>query len=410
MKNVTPVTALVATEEAHAKYGASKSERFIECAGSINLEANAPPAAESPYAAEGTKAHACLEFLLKNPTKQKAARKAAASKWSAEMVEHASAAADYILERYAAAGPDAELLCETKVDSSPFTCEGQFGTLDAAIVVEFNRLTVIDYKYGAGVAVDPEGTRGRGNSQLVYYALAISHLYHHNFAEVELVVIQPRAFHPSGETTRTFVMSMPELLAWGPIFKTAVERTKAKDAPLAAGKWCKFCNAATICPELKDKAMREASVKFDASRVNSLVVPELQMVQLPHLGRILRACDKLEAWIGKVRDHAYHVLEKGGAIEGFKLVQKNSPRRWSNKEAVEAEAAKLWPDLAFTPPKLLSPAQLEKAVKGSKTWVAERTTSESSGLTMVDEFDKRPAISTSTKRANFPDNLDELGL
>lgn len=393
----------ISDEKAHAEFSASGSHRWLNCPGSHALSKNAPPQRESAYAAEGTKAHECLEFLLKNRQRLKQAVKTARKTYDEDMVEHALFATDYVLERLADY-PNAMLLSETKVDSSPFTCTGQFGTLDVSIIDEFGRLIVIDYKYGAGYAVDPEGDDGTGNPQLTYYALALSHQYHHNFAEVELVVIQPRAFHESGDVVRSFVMSMDDLIAWGPRFREGVMATSDAAAPLKSGTWCKFCPAATICPELKDNALKTAQVVF--SDTEGLVsAPEPGMLQLPDLGTVLAATYKLEDWIEKVREHATHVLERGGEVPGFKLVDKRSPRRWTDEERASADARKLFGDSAFTEPRLLSPAQLEKAQKkapGLDAWVEARVTTASSGTTLVRDSDKRPAVKPITEIFKTP--------
>lgn len=381
----------------HATFSASGAERWLNCPGSIRLSEQAPEQAESKYALEGTEAHACLEFLLKNRLRLKAAKKAAAKKYDPDMIEHAEAAVRWVEDRLAAY-PGAELLCETRVDSSPFTCADQFGTLDISIVQEFGTLTIVDYKYGAGYAVDPEGARGQtqgiGNPQLAYYGLAVSHQYEHNFAEVELVVIQPRAYHESGDVIRAFKMSMEDLLAWGPIFKKGVNACERADAAFVSGSWCRWCPAAIICPELKTASLKKAQIVFsDTKGVES--VPEPTLAKIPSLSVWLDACDQLEAWIGKVREHAEHVLSRGIEVPGFKLVAKRSPRRWVDDGTLSDEAREKFGDKAFTEPKLLSPAQLEKAARstqGIDEWVSARTTAESSGTTLVRETDKRPAV------------------
>ncbi len=375
-------------DKLHAEFSASGSARWLNCPGSIALSKKAPEQRESEYAKEGTEAHACLEFLLKNGWGRKGAVEVALKKWPKEMVEHGKAAHDWLLAKYRE--HQGGFLCETKVDASPFTCEGQFGTLDAAIVEEFGRLVVIDYKYGAGVSVDPEGPDGKGNSQLVYYALGISHQYAHNFSEVELVVIQPRAYHESGNTTRSFVLSIEELLAWEPVFREGVEKCRDPLAPLATGSWCKFCPAAMICPELKDKAFKQAQIVFtDEAGIES--VPEPRMISIPNLTTALNAAEKLEDWIAKVREHAIHVLERGHEVEGWKLVQKRSIRKWKDEDVTAERAETIWGQKVYTK-KLLSPAQLEKLLPNQRPWIDDNTTSESSGTTLVPESDKREAV------------------
>lgn len=388
-------SGIVGGDKAHADFSASGAYRWMACPGSIELCKSAPETPESPYAAEGTMAHECVEFLLKNRANFAAAIKMAKKKYPPEMVEHCVASADVILSWLSDAcqeyGEDVEFLCETKVDSSLFTCGGQFGTLDAAIVPHFGRLTVIDFKYGAGTVVDPAGLDGKGNPQLVYYALALSYQYDHNFTDVELVVIQPRAF--SGEDDgglRSHVMTMAELKAWHPRFRDAVMATGPKSAPLVAGDHCRYCGAKAICPEVKEKAMEQAKIVFADAEVVALPDPKLQAI--PDLAQMLKAADKLETWIEGVRAHATLVLERGGKVPGFKLVEKRAPRRWVDEEMF----AKQWGQDAFADPKVLSPAQFEKKFgkkfPNRQAYVDNFTHTTSSGNTMVSESDKRPAV------------------
>lgn len=393
-------------QKAHAKYSASGSARWMNCPGSLRESEDAPPPRESEYAKDGTEAHECLEYILKNRVELRAAVEAAAKKYKPDQVTHAISAMDWIMRRareLERRGNSVDLLCETRVDASSFTCADQFGTLDAAIVQEFGKLIVIDYKYGAGIAVDPEE-----NTQMIYYALGIAHQYHYNFQSVELVIIQPRAFHESGETIRTWECSMDTLMGWAAKFKQAVVDTYAIDAPLKAGSWCKFCPAALGCTELRDKAIAQAQIVFDdEAGVDSMPAPT--GIAIKNLGTILDACDKIESWMTKVREHALHVLERGEAIDGFKLVEKRSIRKWANPEASTKAAQKLFGKIAFTEPELLSPAQLEKAV-GSNfrtlDFIKKNVTAKSSGVTIARDTDKRPAVII-TSALEVVDDLSE---
>lgn len=392
-KSQTKLVTKTSEEKDHATYSASGAERWLNCPGSISLCEKAPPARESEYALEGTQAHACLEFLLKNLGNLAPALQLAANTYTEEMIDHAYDTVLWVLEKQAEL-KGSTIGAETRVDSSSFTLAGQFGTLDVQIAQPFGRLVIMDYKYGAGVTRNPEGDDGLGDSQLVYYALAVAHEHDYNFVDIELVVDQPRAYHESGETRRSHVLTMAQLLAWKPKFYDGVRRTLQKSPATNPGSWCKFCNAATICPSLKDSAMKKAQIVFsDTKGIVSVPTPEL--IKLPNLSIALDACDKLEAWIKKVREHAYHVLETGGDVDGFKLVYKKSPRRWGNPDAAIGEATKLWGDKALAEPKLLSPAQLEKALKDDsklEQFVAQYMTDESSGTTLVRASDKRDPV------------------
>lgn len=393
MKSINTKTS---AEKAHAKFSASGSSRWLNCPGSMVLCESVPDLPESKYAKEGTDAHECLEFLLKNHNQLAAVRNIAAKKYPLEMVEYAMDAVFWITDLLKS-HPGAELLCETEVRLD-FIEPNMFGTLDAAIVREFDRLTVIDYKYGAGIGVEPTDKSGGLNSQLAYYALGISHAYHHNFANIELVIIQPRAYHESGETIRSAVFTIEELMAWEQVFREGVKKVKDPFAPLSSGDWCRFCPAAIKCPELKQKSFKKAQIVFseDAGLVS---VPEPKMMVLPDLGPALDACEKLEAWISKVREHAIHVLERGQDVPGWKLVQKRGVRKWVDEDNAAKEAVAMLGDiLPFTDPELLSPAQLEKVLakelnkEAAKNWVDKRTNSVSSGVTLAEASDKRPAV------------------
>lgn len=386
-------------EKAHAELGASKSERWMECPGSIVLERPIPEEPDSPYAIEGTTAHGLLEEMLQAPPKERIfIRRRHEMKHPLDMVEHVVDTAKIIDGMRKEAVGNAEFFCEQRVDSSPFTREGQFGTLDAAIVSLFDRLTVIDFKYGAGYAVNPEGKDGKGNPQLAYYALAVAYQYDFAFSDVELVVIQPRAYHESGQTIRRFTMSMKELKAWDKRFKTAAMDVATCEEEFAQtdkvhpdwindGPWCKFCRAALICPKFNAPGKKAGVV---ISPFGKLVTPEVEAGN--ELAIMLDATDRLELWIEKVRSKAFAILMGGGKVGGYKLVKKKAVRKWTPK-AEEILAEYGYEDQLYEQ-KMLTPAAFEKTFGNKKNgqWLMEMVTvKKSSGLTLVKEEDKRTA-------------------
>jgi hypothetical protein len=372
---------------AHSKFGASGAKRWLACPGSVALSLKAPPQKESSYAKEGTEAHACLEIFLRNNRGDVLSDQLARmcrGKYPDEMIEHVKTAFYEIRARKLDA-PKAEFLCETRVELG-FIEEGMFGTVDAAIVEEFGRLTVIDFKYGAGILVDPAD-----NPQLIYYALGLAHKFDYNFKDVALVIIQPRA-EQDGRTTRQAIMSIEELMAWSAVFKGGVEACKKPEPEFSAGSHCRFCPATPICPEISKKALRQAQIDF-APIEEKLKLPEPEIIPVPYLSQTLKACDLIEKWIEGVRHHAFHVLETGQMIDGFKLVQKRAARKWINIAKAEREAEDFFGRIAFRT-SLLSPAQLEKVAtsRALQHWVDKNSHAESSGLTLVAASDKRDEV------------------
>ena len=147
--------------EAHAILSASSSSRWIHCPPSIRLSQKYEDEV-SPYALEGTSAHALAEYKLKNllgldvkdPTDD-------LDFYDEEMDELTEGYASYVTEvisRYESPA----VFVEERLDLSDYVKES-FGTADC-VVVGGKELHVIDLKYGQGVLVD-----AKGNTQLMLY-------------------------------------------------------------------------------------------------------------------------------------------------------------------------------------------------------------------------------------------------
>jgi hypothetical protein len=377
---------------AHSKLSPSNAHRWMNCPGSVALCEKAPPEKPSVYAEEGTKAHSCLEFVLQSFIKKKSlsgAVKKANEKFGDEMASHAAKSVD-IIRSMKPQGP-AQLFCEERVNLTHVIPNG-FGTLDAAWVQEFGDLVAIDYKYGAGVAVSPQEENGEPNPQLMLYAVGVARRHEYNFEKVVLAVIQPRiwtAEETGGLVSAEFPFEVLEEFEAKTV--KAVKATQEKMAYLNAGSWCKFCPAASFCPEISTNALERSGVVFDLEK-GIQATPEPKALTVESLSKILPACDLLENWIHEVRSQAYTLADRGEKIPGYKLVNKRANRVWT--QGAEEKAKELFGEKVFAPPSFLSPAQLEKAIgKKGKDFTAEYTASVSSGTSLVAESDRRPEVS-----------------
>jgi hypothetical protein len=220
----------------HAKLGASNSARWLNCPGSVRLSEAAPLKKESASAEEGTLAHKCLETVLRDLPRPVSL----AGEYSDEMIKHAQVAAEEIDRRLT---QGSKLLIEEKISLS-FIDINMFGTVDCAIVDLHDTLTVIDYKYGSFISVDPAE-----NTQLIYYALGLAYEYDWDFKTVKLVIVQPRSRHPAGPI-REWELSIRDLRRWKGRIARGVLRTELADAPIIPGEWCMFCPAKKTCPAL----------------------------------------------------------------------------------------------------------------------------------------------------------------
>jgi hypothetical protein len=384
--------------KAHATYSASGSERWLECPGSIQLneklKAQGGGDGETEYAAEGTTAHELHEFLLQNRANiAKAIITARASgKYNEEMIYHVEASVREILDRLRKAGKGAELVIEARCDL-PVSEPDQFGTTDAAIVEDFGLLEVIDFKYGAGVAVSAEE-----NSQLIYYALGLAHRYNYNFERVRLTVIQPRKAI-DGAFVRSWDTTVENLLEWKERFERGIQECKKPKPKFMAGDHCRFCSAKIVCKEFDNKALRSAQIAFADDGDAQLPKPPSPKMPIPleKLPKLLAAFPLIEQYIEAVREYAFEQIKAGSKVDGWKLVEKRSVRKYNDVKKAETAARRMFGMRALSLPELLSPAQLEKAVGKDKAddlaeFLSEHVSSVSSGLTIAPDKDGRKVV------------------
>lgn len=379
-------------EKKHSKLGASIAKRWLNCVGSVNLSEKAPPVVEGPHAAKGTKAHDLLEYRIHRDILDTPVAKLPKipKKVPKEDEDAVQVAIDWIELNYMKDLGDI-LLAETKADLSHIDGE-MFGTADISIVRLFGRLTVVDYKNGAGIVVEVVDENGNLNEQLMYYLLGIAKKYDFNFDEYEIGIIQPHAPHPEGPE-RMKLVTFDDLMKFEDSLRKGAKRFRDGKNTLFPGEWCRFCPATPICPALGKKSVESARDAFDDD-FDSL---DSKLPALKHpgditpekMGHILRNVEILDSWISAMRGYAQGLLERGGKIDGFKLVQKKPRRQWNDEPRAKTWALDLYGADALD---LKSPAQLEKLSKEAKEFVSEEATMISSGVTIAPEKDSRPEV------------------
>jgi len=388
----------------HARLGASNAARWINCPGSINL-CDGLPRKDSEYAREGRAAHALAEFCLKNV--QKAATcigdifdpstgcrlldracYARARQSGVEVTgEMADAVQTYLSYFMQLSGKtrdsNFDLVCpkiETQFSLEKLNPpEPMFGTCDASFYLD-GELTVVDYKHGAGVAVEIEG-----NAQLRYYALGAMLTLDLPVTNIKMVIVQPRARHADGPI-RSSTLSAYDLLEWGADLMDAARATQAVDAPLKTGEWCRFCDAAPMCPALHEQTQELAQTEFKDSPL-----PLVERLSLMQMAEVLTKADQIEHWFKNIRGHLTDVLESGGDVPGWKLVPKRAIRKWASKDKLFGWAAEKGVSAQLhNSPELRSPAQLAQAL-GKDAMPDELVIKVSSGNKLAPDADPRPA-------------------
>jgi hypothetical protein len=375
----------------HLPIGTSSVHRLIACPASYQRSKKAPKGGSSAAADEGTLLHTVMEKyydLNIDPDDQVGDTKYKKLTFTQDMfneqVDPAIVATEKLLD-----GIDAdELVLEQFVQYIPDLCGG---TLDM-VAVSADEKTILfnDYKFGFNKV------KAEGNSQILLAALAasIDPATAHLFTKAEKfigAITQPKAY---GDTSDTWEFSKEELNVFEDRLIAAVDLSELDEPPADTGSQCQWCPAAPYCPEKKLLAR------------SALVLDKTDSTQL---AEAMLLVEDVEAWAKAVRKAAHEALERGGNVEGWKLVAKRASRVWADSTAVETKirnAKKLKLDEGFTL-KLKSPAQLEKVCKEKKipfAPFADMAVMFSSGNTMAAASDKRPAVGV----AAIPDSMLKL--
>ena len=371
----------------HATLGASSSERWMACPGSIRLSEGMPNSSSS-YAPEGTAAHALAERALRKGLDPDVWLDTEIEEVlvTEEMCGAVRVFVDFV--RREAAG-EKELMLEQRFDLSPLSPPApMFGTSDAVIWNPKSRLLhVIDYKHGQGVAV-----AAIENTQLRYYALGAVIALQKQPRRIRMTIVQPRAAHADG-IIRSDEIGFKELVLFKQSLFAAAVRTQDPDAPLVTGDHCRFCPALAVCPAQKAKAVEIAQSEFDVLPIDGPPLPA--QLTPEQLGKVLEVAPMIEDWIKAVRNHVSGIIDSGAQVEGWKLVPKRANRKWADEEYATGYLEEALGGDAYTQ-KLISPAQAEKALKkiGSKL-DDSLVVKESSGTNLVPDTDPRPALAPS---------------
>jgi CRISPR/Cas system-associated exonuclease Cas4 (RecB family) len=342
----------------HSKIvGGSTAERVINCPGSVALAAQMPPQEENEAMREGTRRHELIAEVLNEKIDSRSV--------DDEKVLDALDLFDMKFDPTSKALFDVEYRVSFPWDASIFGTADVIGTLDKETAF------VMDFKFGDNYQVEAVG-----NAQLMFYAAAAFESRHWAFRNrewVELVIIQP----PFIRRDRIHVN---DLIVFSANLERAVKTAQMPDAPLVEGGHCRFCPGKAICPKKTGAAERA-------------IVTAIDQIGPENIGHYMTIAQNLEDWASDMRKLTQTALEAGIPVPGWKLVNKRAQRSWVDEKAALAALTEVAPDVTFT--ELVSPAQAEKALKAAKQKLPDGlTVAVSSGLTIAEEGDARPAAVT----------------
>lgn len=384
----------------HAVLSPSSAERWLSCPASVRVGEKLPKQSDSPYAAEGTLAHALAEIELsfalgKITTRQYNGRMRA---WLAEskiigddlldMKGHVRTYTDLVLERVALF-PNSAILLEQRVPTGVPTC---WGTSDTVIVSPIH-VEIIDLKYGVGVPVS-----SLGNPQLRLYGVGALEAYGDLLGEaqvVRLTICQPRL-----DSVSTEELTAEDLRAWRdsilPIAKEALG-DNARFGPSETA--CRWCPAAGVCRARVEKLTQE-----DFGSNPDLVTNE-------ELAALLEQLPEIRQWVDAIEVAALNkAYSLGEHLPGWKVVMSGGIRVVRRTtEAIEAlESAGFERSDVVKPESLKGIGDLEKLIKSRTLGLKKDATLESvighelvektpGKPAMAHEDDRRPAVNPDTE-------------
>lgn len=389
----------------HATLSPSSAERWIECPASIRMQSKVPPEAESAYAAEGTCAHelaelkASLRFNKITPAQFDNRLTRWMRKWSeyadhddiyAEMDRHTDAYVELLVER-SQVYPNTQVMLEQRMATG---VPNSWGTSDAVLVSPVH-VEIVDFKYGAGVAVE-----ANGNPQLKLYALGALDTYGDILGDTETVlttVHQPRMDHIlTAELTPEAIRAWRENVVI-PVAKEAL----GPDARFGPSEQaCRWCPASGRCAAQVQAAFPDDLLDDDPE----LLSPE-QMAE--YLGKIGPLKDWLNAFEAAALTQAY---SEGVHIPGYKVVRSGGQRKFVDPDgAIQFLYTIGHTKDEVTTTKLRGIGELEKLL-GKDEFANKlapflgRTEGRES---LVPESDKRESISPNMEAINAFDDIEE---
>jgi CRISPR/Cas system-associated exonuclease Cas4 (RecB family) len=277
----------------HAPISASRLDRIILCPGSYLLEQGLPnPTNEA--AQRGTDIHAMAQDIWDNKPIECD---------DPEMLQVATDYVDYLKQ----ASTNAKMI-KLEWNLTPMLSKlhpDLGGTADAVFVID-NALHVVDLKTGR-VKVSPEH-----NNQLLMYALGAVMMCIK--ADIRVTHIYLHIFQPFNKTQPVYV-SLEDIEKFEEELVIIAKMANEPTAPRFAGnKQCRYCRAKSICPTLKETAIKSAQIDFRAEQDN--------------MADLLNKAELCKSWAESVQILAKVKLEAGASIDGWSLQAGRKMQKW----------------------------------------------------------------------------------
>ena len=384
------------SDKQHSWLPPSAAHRIVRCPGSLKASEGIEDNRNHDAADKGTECHNVMEQSVAIGLPVWSADDFTDPKEQMELCEIAWSAFEGFTDDHQPDSVEPEVV----VDLKALGYEDIFGTSDVVMRKE-RTLFILDFKFGYN-EVSPER-----NEQLMLYGLGALGDERSEYDTVVLAIIQPKV----SRDVQSWTTTPDELMQWwAKDMLPAILDIQNDRAKLKAGEiQCKWCPvAAHGCPAQTKKYLT-AIEEFNPAEAFELDDDKLTrlLVMVPAMKDAIKAVEiagvnRLKRSDTKLRDH-------------FKLVERQTKRRWKDKAATEAWLkSKRFKQADMYKRDVLTPAQAEKLVKTKKFSIAtmdefrqliEKPTGE---LTYAPLDDKRKAVEVNETKALEDAMVDDI--